>query len=157
LSKFLQRVGVEAQKIPTRTDLGRFYFHVGRLKITIFAFNLYDGGTDRGGALKDLSLQVRRSPCESPFARLYVDWTGDVLPCCNVRADYNEHKGYILGNVKNMSLMDIYFSKTANFMRKELAVVSEKTGVCRTCSFAVMGSNKASKELLDKKFAALMS
>jgi radical SAM protein with 4Fe4S-binding SPASM domain len=148
-------VGVKAKEIPCKSGLGRYYFYVGRLKITLFAFNMYEDGSDRGGSIKDLSIQARRSPCESLFVRLYVDWTGDVMPCCNLRADIPEHKKYILGNVKNMSLVDIYFSQIANMMRTELAVVSEKTGVCRTCRFALMCSNKDAKDLLDSKMALL--
>jgi radical SAM protein with 4Fe4S-binding SPASM domain len=105
--------------------------------------------------LKDLAIEARRSPCESPFVRLYVDWTGDVFPCCNLRADYPGHKDYIMGNVNNSPLMDIYFSKTGNFMRKHLADVSDKTGACRTCRFDLMCSNKNAENLLHKTIARM--
>jgi radical SAM protein with 4Fe4S-binding SPASM domain len=149
---FLKRVGI-THAVEAQTGdhpLGRYVFDIGRLKITAFAFNLMESGNDRGGTLKDLSIKVRRSPCESPFSRLYVDWTGDVFPCCNLRTDVPEHKDYVMGNVKQESLMDIFFSKTGNFMRRELAIVSDKSGVCSSCKFDVMCSNKHAESLLNK-------
>ena len=149
---FLKRVGI-TDAVEARTGdhpLGRYVFEVGRMRITAFAFNLGESGNDRGGTLKDLSIKVRRSPCESPFSRLYVDWTGDVFPCCNLRTDVPAHKDYVMGNANDHALMDIFFSKTANFMRRELAVVSDKTGVCRSCKFDIMCSNQHAESLLNK-------
>ncbi len=155
-NEFLKKVKVEAQaqEVPGH-ELGRYFFKVGALAVTVFAFNLQDCGNDRGGTLKDLSINVRRSPCMSPFSRLYVDWTGEVFPCCNLRTDYPGHKEYMLGNVNNTPLMDIFYSKTSNFMRRHLAGVSDKTGVCRTCKFDLMCSNKAAENVLDKRLKAM--
>jgi radical SAM protein with 4Fe4S-binding SPASM domain len=90
---------------------------------------------DRGGALKELSgKEIRTSPCVSPFKQMFIDWTGDVLPCCNLRSDIQSHKNYILGNVKNSPLQDIFFSDTSSKVRKMLAGFGEKTGPCTYCS-----------------------
>jgi len=121
----------------------------------VFVADIVHKGNDRGGALKQFSHEVRHSPCVSPFGRLFIDWSGDVLPCCNLRGDIKEHQSSILGNVKNSSLQEIYFSSTSNQMRKWLADVSPKGGVCSTCTFDLMCDNSKAKRLLDKAIAIL--
>ncbi len=153
--KFISRVGLKVEALPVKEGLARYNFSCGKLFGQIFAFDLEHNGSDRGGSLKNLSKSVRSSPCMSPFVRLYIDWTGDVFPCCNMRADFPEHKLEILGNVKNQNLKNIYFSKRSNQMRRFLADVSEKKGPCQHCQFDVMCSNKVAESILDARLEVL--
>lgn len=153
---FLRKVGVSAEPITCKACLGRYRFHVGRLSVWVSGFDLIGSGTDRGGTLTELAGKIRRSPCLQPFSRLYIDWTGDVFPCCNLRTDFPGHRDYVLGNVKVSSLREVYFSAKANALRRHLAVVGEKAGVCRTCAFDVMCSNKSARKLLDKTLKEIL-
>jgi radical SAM protein with 4Fe4S-binding SPASM domain len=54
-----------------------------------------------------------RNHCVVPWSQLNVNYNGDVHFC----ADYPD---YILGNIKNMSIKEIYNGERANFFRKTL-------------------------------------
>ena len=71
---------------------------------------------NRGGAL-DIKQKERDFPCYEPKHFVGIDYTGDVMPCCNLRHDVEEHKPYILGNIKDNSLEEILISKKALMFR----------------------------------------
>ncbi len=146
---FLSKLKIQEYSVSNQEGLARYKFCLNNLKVLIFAFDLEKDGSDRGGSLQVMSRDIRYSPCMSPFVRLFIDWTGDVFPCCNLRHDFQGHSEYIMGNVKNQSLQEIYFSKQANYMRRHLADISEKEGVCHTCAFDVMCSSSKAKSILN--------
>ena len=106
------------------------------MQIRSYARNFHINSCDRGGLL-NLKEQrhVRTSPCESPFLYFYIDYNGNVMPCCNLRSDSEAHQPYILGSISNSTLFEIYASKKASSFRKNLYHISEKNGVCLTCDF----------------------
>lgn len=84
---------------------------------------------DRGGFLTFENLknvkwlnnrEKRTYPCPEPeyFINIYYD--GSVTPCCHIRPDNPKHKEYILGNVNDTPLVDIYYSEKAENFRKKL-------------------------------------
>lgn len=82
------------------------YFEINGCKIAIFSeFDI----CDRGGILKDVSDIKRTDRCLEPLRFLAIDYTGDVMPCCNLRHEF--HKNYILGNINDKSILDIFASK----------------------------------------------
>ena len=44
-------------------------------------------GSNRGGLLEQYSDQPRNGPCRKPFETFVVDFTGHVMPCCNLLSD----------------------------------------------------------------------
>jgi radical SAM protein with 4Fe4S-binding SPASM domain len=124
-AKYLKKAG---------ENLVNYKIPMKKMKVFLSVPNLINHVVDRGGSLKELSgKEIRTSPCVSPFKQMFIDWTGDVLPCCNLRSDIQAHKGYILGNVKNSSLQHIFFSDASSKIRKMLAVFGEKRGPCTYC------------------------
>jgi radical SAM protein with 4Fe4S-binding SPASM domain len=81
---------------------------------------------------------------------MFIDWTGDVMPCCNLRSDIDSHKSYILGNIKNSSLQNIFFSPLANKLRQHLVNFSEKRGPCRRCGYDVFYHSKKAEKLMNR-------
>lgn len=66
--------------------------------------------SDRGGNLKDWSLQKRDYPCFEPLFFIGVNYDGTVSPCCNVRNDCG-NRNYILGDLHKQSLNDMMKSE----------------------------------------------
>jgi hypothetical protein len=52
--------------------------------------------------------QKRIKPCTFSSEYISIDYKGNVLTCCPTRGDWGEHEKYVLGNIKNNSLTDIY-------------------------------------------------
>lgn len=83
----------------------------------------------------DMSRNTRRSnrfyPCEYPYTILAVLWDGTVVPCC---MDYNAK--YVLGNVGEESLIEIWNNSREQILRKVLRERREgEISLCRNCSF----------------------
>ena len=75
---------------------------------------------DRGGALEELSLEERRTePCLEPDRFIGVDYNGNIMPCCVTRSDIDSHQDFILGNIKEQSVMDIFNSERATTIREK--------------------------------------
>lgn len=89
---------------------------------------------NRGGAL-DIKSKRRDFPCYEPTYFVGVDYTGDVMPCCNLRHDVKEHKPFILGNLNKNSLEEILNSNKAIWFRKAVASGKQKyfPSVCKEC------------------------
>lgn len=62
----------------------------------------------RGGALKVHKKFERDFPCYEPVHFIGIDFNGSVMPCCNLRSDVSLHENYILGNIENNTLLEIY-------------------------------------------------
>ena len=88
---------------------------------------------NRAGALDIKGNFVRNVPCYEPKYFVGIDYTGDVVPCCNIRHDVSIHKPYILGNLNDISLSNILMSIKANKFRED---VSNKIfpKICKGCS-----------------------
>lgn len=148
---YLSKRNLKAKRLLREGDLARYIIPMERMRVVVFIPDIVGHGDDRGGFLEALRRKdIRTSPCMSPFRRMYVDWTGDVLPCCNLRSDIGSHKDYIMRNIKNSSLQDIFFSNVANRIRRGLADYSEKTGPCRYCKFDLFYSNDKAEKLMEE-------
>ena len=82
------------------------------------------GGYFKEGDLPEMNwvndMRPRTVPCPEPdyFINIYYD--GSVTPCCHIRPDNPDHKEYILGNIHDTPLLDIYYSDKAEDFRKRL-------------------------------------
>jgi len=66
--------------------------------------------------------EKRIVPCPEPTYFINITYDGYVMPCCHLRADIPEHQEFILGNVKDDTLEDIYYSDKAKKFRERLTV-----------------------------------
>lgn len=149
---YLKRLGLHAAALRPDNNLARYNIPMRRMKATLFVPDIRGRGNDRGGYLKDLRIKEPRiSPCRSPFSGLYIDWTGDALPCCNLRGDIEAHKNFIMGNIGEASLQEVFLSKASGAIRKMLADYGEKPGPCRYCGYDLFYSGHGFKKLIDAK------
>jgi radical SAM protein with 4Fe4S-binding SPASM domain len=66
--------------------------------------------------------------CEMPWLKMTVKWDGDVVPCC---FDYD--KKYVLGNVNEQSLAEIWNGERMRFLRQEMASDKVTNPLCQNC------------------------
>lgn len=83
---------------------------------------------------------VRTDPCSFVFRNFTMDHDGKVMPCCNLRSDIPAHAPFVLGDVTDQSIFDIYAGPAFVEWRRGLAGFSEKTGPCRHCKDAPLTS-----------------
>jgi len=145
---YAKKFGFKMTPVNSEKDLVKYIVSGFRFEFVIFVPDIYRNGSDRGGAIIDYAKDVRISPCVSPFGRLFIDWTGCVMPCCNLRSDINSHRKYILGNVREHSLESIYFSDISNKIRYGLFDFSKKQGACRTCNYDMFYYSKKANDLM---------
>lgn len=82
-------------------------------------------------ASRKISHQPFRSACYAPYTSLYFNTNGDVIACC-------KNLTYVLGNVAEQRLDEIWRGKKAQAMRKALA--NYKLGVgCEFCEWQIKG------------------
>jgi radical SAM protein with 4Fe4S-binding SPASM domain len=116
--KRLERVGVDITEI----DYPFIKGNRGKVKF-LYYVDFVENHTlwnDRGGALEELSLKERRTePCLEPDRFIGVDYNGNIMPCCVTRSDIDSHQDFILGNIKEQSVMDIFNSERAKTIREK--------------------------------------
>jgi len=67
-------------------------------------------------------------PCQEVWTDLVVHWNGDVVPCC-----YDEEGMYVLGNILEQSLEDIWFGEKFVSFRRRLVTRKESMPLCANC------------------------
>lgn len=85
---------------------------------------------DKGGLLDPNTLSsyqwknnrdVRKVPCPEPSYYINIYHNGDVTPCCHIRPDAELHQDYILGNLYDNSIVDIFYGEKASSFRKKMS------------------------------------
>jgi hypothetical protein len=116
-------------------------------------------GTDRGAVIEKFATSRRRSPCREPFETFVIDYTGAVMPCCNLRSDMLAHKGFVAGDLLDpaASIFDVYASGLAGW-RASMVGFGEKKHPCATCLHRVAppaGAQTRLRATLDRKLRVL--
>ena len=89
----------------------------------------------KGGIISRYEKVRRTEPCMEPTYFVAIDYNGMVTPCCHIRSDEPSHQGFILGDLHNHTLKEIYESRTANMFRKHTAMGTfEFYDPCRYCN-----------------------
>lgn len=89
--------------------------------------NMFDSAslTNRGGEME--YIQTRHEKC--PNGRQFVlTWTGEVILCCE---DY--HRKYVLGNIKDQSIKEIWNSRKNRTLRRQLRKKDFRLPICKAC------------------------
>lgn len=100
------------------------------------AINFTDYACNRGEALNIKMDYKRKTPCFIPFANMYIDYNGLVLPCCNMRSDIAEHKKFIVGDTNLQHLWDIFSGLKYINIRKKLLQNNITISPCSSCDFS---------------------
>lgn len=89
---------------------------------------------DRGGILKQYSNTIRVTPCYEPQHFLGIDYNGYVTPCCNIRSDNEKQVTFILGNVNETYLSNIFNSNKAEIIRSITIENPSSVSMCKFCT-----------------------
>lgn len=128
-----------------------------KLQLTIDARNFDRIGIDRGGLVQvNVPKAERTAPCMAPFKSLYIDWTGDTVPCCNIRSDAPMHQKYIVSRLQEgAGVFDAYVALYA--WRKGLLRFGPKAAPCNTCNHETKSVPPEAAGWLDALYQQLVS
>jgi radical SAM protein with 4Fe4S-binding SPASM domain len=73
----------------------------------------------------------KRGGCNLPWNQMAVMWDGRVVPCC-----YDYDGKYVLGNVREQSLMDIWRDEPMAALRREFESKKVSNALCVNCEFS---------------------
>lgn len=110
-----------------------FYQYEGMvLRSACMDFDRY--GSDRGGTVPQYTDLGRTGPCREPFETFVIDYTGAVMPCCNLRSDIPSHLPFAVGDLSDpgQSIFDIYAGALAGW-RRSMVGMGPKDTPCMTC------------------------
>lgn len=103
-------------------DYGEF----NEMKVCI-NHNTFDKNS-RGGILDEYNCHRNINKCFEPFYFVGVDYNGNVMPCCNFRGDYVNHKTTICGNLFENSFKKIMVGK------KYKSIINSLYEKCKCCN-----------------------
>ena len=116
------------EDVENRNELIGIHENIGNVRVSL---NWVENWLieDRGGSLKKEDLpdlnwknncSERIVPCPEPTYYINISYDGSVMPCCHLRPDNPKHKEFILGNINDDNIKDIYYSEKAIKFRKQL-------------------------------------
>ena len=94
------------------------------MNIKMYARDFTKNGVDRGNIKVSRNEYIRYSPCNVVFTDVYIDFNANIVPCCNIRSDYEKQKNMTFGKLdtNQYSIFNIYFSEQAIQWRKTLFI-----------------------------------
>jgi radical SAM protein with 4Fe4S-binding SPASM domain len=98
-------------------------------------YNVTGLGCDRGGTITTLSRLRRERPCIAPRHEVNIDFDGSLMPCCNMLSDIPSHTPYILGNIADDTLIDLFYGSKATSIKDAVASPSPSLPPCRYCQY----------------------
>jgi hypothetical protein len=127
------------------------------MEVQCNAWNFGAMGWDRGQTLTTVPRFQRTSPCWVVFTRMYVDHTGAVVPCCNIRSDEPSHGPYVVDSLADgKSLFTAYANSSLSDWRRGLLTFGPKQKPCNTCAYAVVPETAELRAQLDEISRALL-
>lgn len=66
--------------------------------------------------------------CHMPWQMMSITWDGDVVPCC-----YDYDKKYVLGNVNNNTLLEIWNGDKMKHLRRAFSSNIVENELCKNC------------------------
>ncbi|MBF0158467.1 MAG: radical SAM/SPASM domain-containing protein [Magnetococcales bacterium] len=107
------------------------------LEIKVFQDDYQKNGSNRANTAQvewSSGFAGRTHPCLQPFLYFVVGYHGDVVPCCQIRADLPANRPYVIGNIRDYSsIFELYASHSAAAWRRELACSGAKREPCHSC------------------------
>lgn len=138
MDKIAKKLGLDYFVLVDDYKEYKIKFDYSGMNFMYLAMNFEEIGGDRGGSVNTIHVkreEVRDYGCFYPIADLYIDYNGLVMPCCNMRSDVKTHEPYILGDVNNNNLFEIFTSEKFVNMRKYLYSNTLKDGPCMHCHY----------------------
>ncbi len=144
IEKFRARTGL--QVVPVSDYEFRCYGTKVNITMGIPAYTAANMST-RGGLVqvKELSQYQRTSVCFSPLHSVTVDYSGECVLCCQVRADSLLHRDAVIGDLKIPGYTLFHFYRDLAAARRGLLAPGPKVGVCKTCTISDTGPDRLAR------------
>jgi MoaA/NifB/PqqE/SkfB family radical SAM enzyme len=125
----VRRTGREETLVSVRCT-----YEYDRLALYSSCMNFDEYGSDRGNVMEQYSDKDRVGPCREPFETFVIDYTGAVMPCCNLRSDIPQQRDFIAGDLSSgeTSIYDVY-AGTLSQWRQSMLGFGPKANPCKTC------------------------
>lgn len=89
-------------------------------------------GFTRGEIVTALATKEVTGVCYQPLISVTIDYNGNATLCSNTLSYYIPHKEYVLGNIKDFTLKELYCSEKAVHYREKL-LNAEREWICKHC------------------------
>lgn len=130
---------------------------VGNMEIEIISNDFSLGASNRAESIP-LDRPIPRitshpKACIKNFISFHIDYRGDVWPCPNYHRDYEPHRQYCIGNLKEETIFNTYIGdKMTQYRERNLFHRNELP--CRSCiwDFNSFIENRFNKPLRDRKY-----
>lgn len=130
------------RRLPGQAYTARLFFR--DMDLSLMATNWNDVGYDRGGLVGVPHDHPRVSPCTFMMEKLFIDWNGAVVPCCNIRSDAPEHAAYVVDTLSpDRSLFQAYAASPLVEWRRDLIGWGAKQSPCDTCTLEELSDRPA--------------
>lgn len=136
--KLFKKIGLNANEYDISKPLenghieSNINWHGMRFKVMANDWLQY--GNSRANAIDFLNTsKVRTAPCARPLREVFIDYNGNMFPCCEFFPDDPKNEKYIVGHLSFKSMFDIYASKILAKWRKDLFTFNPKTTPCNNC------------------------
>jgi MoaA/NifB/PqqE/SkfB family radical SAM enzyme len=107
----------------------KYRVHWGGMEDHGLVLNNRSGVVDWMGIDESTIEAVKDKPCYYPFYKMFVDWNGDCILCCN---DWNREQ--VVGNLITQSLSDVWFGKPMTKIRNKLKKGNRTEKPCNKCN-----------------------
>lgn len=132
--KFINKLDIEYSKYIENDNGYYIYFKYKYIDIEYRALNMEKIANDRGGIIQEVNIKERTSQCFLPNIQVSIDYDGTYSMCCNIRSDVEEHKDYIIGNIRDNTIFELFMNDKIMNIRKKLLVYGKKENVCANCT-----------------------
>lgn len=133
--KMALKLGLKYDEIMNNNEQYAIKFIYEGLDFTYRAWNPRTVGGNRAGSIDDerIMQKKRTFPCFYPLRDIYIDYNGLVMPCCNMRSDVTSHEDFILGDVKQSDIFELFMNAKFIQIRKDLMSNEIKYKPCEFC------------------------
>jgi radical SAM protein with 4Fe4S-binding SPASM domain len=111
-----------------------FLRHNGMI-VKLFCLDYLKIGSDRAASVSTVSTEnyIRKNVCLQPLTTFNISYDGTVYPCCNFYHGLMEHRKYIVGNVNENSIFDLYTDELMLMFIKQSLKFGKKKMPCTSC------------------------
>lgn len=100
--------------------------------LTIEIKDFKNDGFDRGGIITEMGEEDIIGGCFGPLTTMPIDYNGNVMICCNCVSYHKQHKKYVIGNIFDDNIVNIYNSALAKKIQKKL-YEGDRLDICKKC------------------------
>ena len=120
---FMRKLDLGFEESVNNERLYELKINYDKMDVRYQCRNFFEYGYNRGDTVKNIKPYNRVEPCYTPSTSIYIDYNGNVMPCCNFRSDIKKHEKFIMGNIAYNTIQEIRANKKfTNFMKSLLAV-----------------------------------